>query len=87
MYNALFFYYSLIYPGETTSFMDWAWGQPDQIMHGKRRFLVPIEEDCVVMRYQEWGHWHDVPCGRPYINPYICEYGRKNVLQQIQFCC
>nr|XP_034337415.1 C-type lectin lectoxin-Enh4-like isoform X4 [Crassostrea gigas]XP_034337416.1 C-type lectin lectoxin-Enh4-like isoform X4 [Crassostrea gigas]XP_034337417.1 C-type lectin lectoxin-Enh4-like isoform X4 [Crassostrea gigas] len=65
--------------GETTSFMDWAYGQPDQYIHGKKRFLVPIppvprEEDCVGMRFKDWGHWHDVPCDRPFISPYICEY-------------
>lgn len=88
----LFYYYLLIYPGETTSFMDWAYGQPDQYIHGKKRFLEPIppvprEEDCVGMRFKDWGHWHDVPCDRPFISPYICEYGREYFLQQTKFCC
>lgn len=58
----------------------------------KKRFLVPIppvprEEDCVGMRFKDWGHWHDVPCDRPFISPYICEYGREYFLQQTKFCC
>lgn len=72
--------------------MDWAYGQPDQYIHGKKRFLVPIppvprEEDCVGMRFKDWGHWHDVPCDRPFISPYICEYGREYFLQKTKFCC
>ncbi|XP_062612323.1 macrophage mannose receptor 1-like [Saccostrea cucullata] len=68
--------------GENSSFTFWAPGQP-HLSHSGKRFLLDgiADEDCVLMKYSESGHWHDYPCQkldplglvREHYN-YICEY-------------
>ena len=66
--------------GETSTFTYWAPGQPHS---SHRRFLLDSvsDEDCVLLKYSDSGHWHDYPCEKldPFglvreRFPYICEY-------------
>ncbi|XP_061163346.1 galactose-specific lectin nattectin-like [Saccostrea echinata] len=68
--------------GENSSFTFWAPGQP-HLSHAGKRFILDglVDEDCVLMKYSESGHWHDYPCQKldPFglvreHYPYICEY-------------
>ncbi|XP_062584127.1 C-type mannose receptor 2-like [Saccostrea cucullata] len=88
--------------GEASSFTYWAPGQPGEVELpgvGKKRFLLDtptgggpyqIDEDCVLLKYSDSGHWHDYPCvkldplGLVHENyPYVCEYNRTPVLTLI----
>lgn len=80
--------------GESATFTYWAPGQPGVITSphiGKKRFILDtitgitnihlIDEDCVLLKYTDSGHWHDYPClkldplGLVHENfPYVCEY-------------
>nr|XP_011437793.1 macrophage mannose receptor 1-like isoform X2 [Crassostrea gigas] len=68
--------------GETSTFTFWAHGQPHS--HHKRRFILDSvsDEDCVLLKYSDSGHWHDYPCQKldplgivKEHFPYVCEYG------------
>ncbi|XP_052716898.1 C-type lectin domain family 4 member E-like [Crassostrea angulata] len=80
--------------GEPATFTYWAAGQPGVITTphiGKKRLILDtitgltnihlIDEDCVLLKYTDSGHWHDYPClkldplGLVHENfPYVCEY-------------
>nr|XP_022341255.1 neurocan core protein-like [Crassostrea virginica] len=75
--------------GEPVSFTYWAPGQPGVIANiGRKRLILDtitnihlVEEDCVLLKFSESGHWHDYPCvkldplGLVHENyPYVCEY-------------
>ena len=77
--------------GEPVSFTYWAPGQPGVIANiGRKRLILDtltnihlVEEDCVLLKFSESGHWHDYPCvkldplGLVHENyPYVCEYSR-----------
>lgn len=70
--------------GETSTFTFWAPGQPHS--HHKRRFILDSvsDEDCVLLKYSDSGHWHDYPCQKldplgivKEHFPYVCEYGKS----------
>ncbi|XP_061163350.1 collectin-12-like [Saccostrea echinata] len=88
--------------GEASSFTYWAPGQPGVVdlpsIGGRKRLILDtltggglhlphlIDEDCVLLKYSDSGHWHDYPCvkldplGLVHENyPYVCEYNQTPV--------